>query len=77
MSQIHQMFAGQAHAEQVIAAAKEGSPTPMQLNRQLFYAHLYAGSYCEASGKNEDAMTHLSEAVKHEVPDYMYGVGRG
>jgi lipoprotein NlpI len=76
MSQIHEMFAGKLKPEQVIAAAKEGSPTPMQLNRQLLYAHLYAGLYCEAVGKSEEAKTHLTESVKHEVPDYMYGVAR-
>jgi len=48
----------------------------MQLNRQLFYAHLYAGLYCEAIGKSEAANAHMTEAVKHEVPDYMYGVAR-
>jgi lipoprotein NlpI len=76
MSQIHEMFAGKLKPEQVVAAAKEGNPAPAQLNRQLFYAHLYAGLYCEATGKNEEAKTHLTEAVKHEVPDYMYGVAR-
>jgi lipoprotein NlpI len=76
MSQIHEMFGGKLKPEQVIAAVKEGNPAPAQLNRQLFYAHLYAGLYCESIGKNEEAKTHMSEAVKHEVPDYMYGVAR-
>jgi lipoprotein NlpI len=76
MSQIHEMFAGKLKPEQVVAAAREGNPAPAQLNRQLFYAYLYAGIYCEAIGKNEQAKVHLTEAVKHEVPDYMYGVAR-
>lgn len=76
MSQIHEMFAGKLNPEQVVAAAREGNPAPAQLNRQLFYAHLYAGLYCESIGKNEEAKAHMTEAVKHEVPDYMYGVAR-
>jgi hypothetical protein len=76
MAQIHQMFAGKLMPEQVVAAAREGNPAPAQLNRQLFYAHLYAGLYCESIGKNKEAKAHLTEAVKHEVPDYMYGVAQ-
>jgi lipoprotein NlpI len=76
MAQIHQMFAGKLMPEQVVAAATEGNPAPAQLNRQLFYAHLYAGLYCESIGKNKEAKAHLTEAVKHEVPDYMYGVAQ-
>lgn len=76
MSQVHEMFAGKLKPEQVVGAAKEGNPAPAQLNRQLFYAHLYVGLYCEAIGKNQEAKANMSEAVKHEVPDYMYGVAR-
>jgi len=62
MSQIHEMFAGKLKPGQVIAAAREGNPAPAQLNRQLFYAYLYAGLYCESIGKNEEAKAHLTQA---------------
>jgi lipoprotein NlpI len=74
MAKIHEMFAGKASVEDVIAAAKAGDPLPAQLNRQLFYAHLYAGLYCEAIGKGEEALKHMRLAVEHDVPDYMHGV---
>jgi lipoprotein NlpI len=76
MMKVHEMFAGKATAEDVVAEAKKGDLAPAQLNRQLFYAHLYAGLYCEAIGKNDEAKMHLTEAVKHEVGDYMYGVAK-
>jgi lipoprotein NlpI len=76
MMKVHEMFAGKATVEEVIAEAKKGEPPAGVLNRQLFYAELYCGLYCEAIGKNEEAKKHLEEAVKHEVGDYMYGVAK-
>jgi lipoprotein NlpI len=76
MMKVHEMFAGKASVEDVIAEAKKGEPPAGLLNRQLFYAELYCGLYCEAIGKNEEAKKHLEEAVKHEVGDYMYGVAK-
>lgn len=76
MAKIHEMLAGKATPDDVIAAAKSGAPSPALLNRQLFYAHLYIGLYCESIGKKEEAARHLAEAVRHEVPDYMFGVAK-
>lgn len=76
MMKVHELFAGKASVEDVIAEAKKGEPPAGLLNRQLFYAELYCGLYCEAIGKNEEAKKHLEEAVKHEVGDYMYGVAK-
>ena len=76
MMKVHEMFSAKASVEDVIAEAKKGEPPAGQLNRQLFYAQLYAGLYCEAIGKNEEAKKHLEEAVKYEVGDYMYGVAK-
>lgn len=76
MMKVEEMFAGKASPDDVIAEAKRDNPQPTQLNRQLFYAHLYTGLYCEAIGKNDEAKKHLEESVKHEVPDYMYGVAK-
>jgi lipoprotein NlpI len=76
MSKIHEMFAGKATPQDVIAAAKAGDPSPVQLNRQLFYAYLYCGLYCESIGQNKEAKEHLTAAVQHEVPDYMFDVAK-
>jgi len=76
MMKVHEMLAGKASVEEVIAEAKKGEPGPAQLNRQLFYAHLYAGLYCEGIGKKEEAKKQMEEAAKHEVGDYMYGVAK-
>ncbi|MDB5322327.1 MAG: nlpI [Phycisphaerales bacterium] len=76
MAKVHEMFAGKATPEEVIATATAKDSIPIQINRQYFYAHLYIGLYCEAIGKNEEAKQHLTAAVKHEVPDYMYGVAK-
>lgn len=76
MARVHEMFAGKATPEEVIATAKSGDPSPAQLNRQLFYAHLYVALYCESTGKKEEAVRHLAEAVLHKLPDYMFGVAK-
>jgi lipoprotein NlpI len=76
MAKVHEMFAGKATPEGVIATATAKDSIPIQINRQYFYAHLYIGLYCEAIGKDEEARRHLTAAVKHEVPDYMYGVAK-
>ena len=76
MAQIHQMFAGKATPADVLTAATANNPTPNELKRHLFYAHLYIALYCESIGKDEEAKKHLTESLKHEVPDYMYGVAK-
>src|SRR5438105_1745593 len=48
MMQIYALFAGKAKPDDVLAAAKAGTPTAAQLRRQLFYANLYLGLYYEA-----------------------------
>src|SRR5204863_3723980 len=48
MMQIYALFGGKGSAEEVLAAAKAGNPSPAQLEQQLFYAHLYLGLYDEA-----------------------------
>ncbi len=74
MAKVQEMLAGKATVDEVLGAAKAGNPTAVELNRRLFYAHLYTSLYCEAIGKNEEAKQNLAAAAKHEVPDYMYGV---
>ncbi len=76
MMKVHELFAGRASEEDVMAAATANHAPPAQLNRQLFYAHLYIGLYFESIGNNEKAKEHLTAAVSHEVSDYMYGVAK-
>ena len=53
MMQIYALFAGKAKPDDVLAAAKAGTPTAAQLRRQLFYANLYLGLYYEALGNGK------------------------
>ena len=56
MRQIYQMFRGTLTPEEVVTAA--GAEPEAQ-----FYAHLYVGLYCEALGKNDPALEHISVAA--------------
>jgi lipoprotein NlpI len=75
MMKVHALYAGNATPADVLAVATAGNPNPAQLNRHLFYAHLYLGLYYEALNQPEKAKEHLTLAAeKHVVPDYMHGV---
>jgi lipoprotein NlpI len=76
MMKVHEMFAGKATPDDVLAEAKKNDPKPAQLNRHLFYAHLYIGLFHEATGNHDKAKEHLKAAIQHEVPDYMHGVAK-
>jgi lipoprotein NlpI len=77
MAQVQQLFAGKATEQDVLAAANANNPPPPQLNRQLFYAHLYLGLYEEAQNHPDKAKAYLTTAVeKHPIPDYMFGVAK-
>lgn len=75
MSEVYQLFAGQATPDDVLAAARAGNPTPAELNNRLFYAHLYLGLYFEATGNGELARSHITTAAeKHPIGHYMWNV---
>jgi lipoprotein NlpI len=88
MAQVQQMFAGQLTPDQVLTAAanvprakgESGRVDPVlqsQLNRQLFYAHLYIALYEEALSHPDQAKEHLTLAAnKYPVPDYMHAVAK-
>jgi lipoprotein NlpI len=77
MAQIHALYAGKATPADVLDAARAGEPNPTQLNRHLFYAHLYLGLHHEALNQPEKAKEHLTLAAeKHVVPDYMHAVAK-
>ena len=77
MRQVYDLYAGTLKPEEVMTAAKAGKPDMEQLNRQLFYAHLYLGIYHELEGKKKLALEHLHKATEeHRVGHYMWDVAR-
>ncbi len=60
MTQVHALFAGRGTAADVLAAAEAaGRDRPSA----LFYAHLYLGLYCEATGDDAGARDHIFKAA--------------
>lgn len=76
MMEIYALYRGKAEPEDVPAAARAGDPSPEQLNRRLFYAHLYLGLYYEANGKPKLCRKHLKQAVARPIEHYMWDVAR-
>ena len=76
MRQVYDLFKGELQPDDVIAAARAGKPEKEQLNRQLFYAHLYVGIYHDLAGDRKKAMEHLDLAVEHRIGHYMWDVAR-
>jgi len=78
MMEVHLLFAGKLKPEDVLkAAATPSSPSTLQLNRQLFYAHLYLGLYFDAVGDEKQARTHITQAAKQHLDGgYMGDVAR-
>lgn len=73
MAQVHALFADKAKPEDVLAAAKAGSPPADQLDTQLFYAHLYLGLYYEAMGDARLAREHIFKAATGFKADHYMG----
>lgn len=77
MMEVHALFANKIKPEDVLKAAQAGNPTPAELNRQLFYAHLYLGLYFEVIGDEKQARGHISQAAgQYRTDDYMGAVAR-
>ncbi len=79
MMEIYALFAGRATADDVLRAAGSTDANKAQLNRQLnrrmFYAHLYLGLFYEADGDEALAEKHLAIAAeKHKIGHYMWDV---
>ena len=76
MMDIYDLFRGVGSVGQVIQAAVAAS-SPVQKNRQLFYAHLYLGLYFEAWGDAQQSTVHIAESVKlKDSSNYMWHVAR-
>ncbi len=77
MKQIYDLYLGKLKPDDVFEAAKAGKPSKDQLNRHLFYAHLYVGIYHDLLGNKKQALTHLQQATeKHRIGHYMWDVAR-
>jgi lipoprotein NlpI len=77
MMQVYALFAGQGTADEVLAAARAGTPSEAELTQRLFYAHLYIGLFHEAGGNETLAQTHISKAAgDYSIDHYMGEVAR-
>jgi lipoprotein NlpI len=77
MMEVHALFAGKAKPEDVLKAASVKGAPKSQVDRQLFYAHLYLGLYFEAIGEEAKAHEHIKQAAgKVQSGDYMGDVAR-
>jgi lipoprotein NlpI len=81
MMVVYELFRGRAKPADVLDAVKKGEPAADELNRRLFYAHLYLGLYHESLGDAKRALEHLTTAAEHRIssgggPGYMWEVAR-
>ncbi len=63
MKQVYELFKGEGKPEDVIDAAKAGSPAYETLKDRMCYAHLYLGLYFEAAGDDKLAREHMEKAA--------------
>ena len=76
MAQVHQLFAGKATLQDVLAAA-QAAPSTTSAGEPLFYAHLYLGLYFEAIGEDKQAREYiLKAAARSKANGYMGDVAR-
>ena len=77
MMQVYSMFAGKLKPDEVMAAVRDGDPKAAELNKRLFYAHLYLGLWAEVNGDKKTALAHLNKATDdHPFGHYMWDVAR-
>jgi lipoprotein NlpI len=74
MMRIYDLYRGKAKPDDVLRAARDGTPSAEALNLRLFYAHLYIGLWHEAAGDEDKAREHILEAEKHRIGHYMWDV---
>ena len=77
MMEVHALFIGKLKPEDVLASANAGDVKGPQLERNLFYAHLYLGLYYEIIGDAEKSAKYIRlAAAKTEEHGYMGDVAR-
>lgn len=74
MMEVYDLYRGAAKPNDVLTAVLAGDPPPAELNARRFYAYLYLGLYCEATGDADAARDNLELAVQHKIGHYMYDV---
>jgi lipoprotein NlpI len=74
MMEIYELYRGKLKPADVFAAIDARAPSKDARKVPIFYAHLYVGLWHEASGRPEEAKTHILEAEKHKIAHYMWDV---
>ena len=76
MARVHQLFAGKATPQDVLAAA-QAAPDQTRSGEPMFYANLYLGIYFEAIGENKKAREYILKAAERSKQNgYMGDVAR-
>lgn len=73
MREVHALFAGTGTADQVLAAASNGSAPSLEDRDHLCYAHLYLGLYYEAMGDTARCAHHIRLAAYDYAMDHYMG----
>ena len=74
---VYHMFQGKLDPQQVLQHAERTSGTEAERRNNLFYAHLYVGLFHESASRPEEALRHITIAVKkYPSPHYMGDVAR-
>ncbi len=76
MAEIQKLYAGKLKPEDVLAAAEKTDAKKREGTSARFYAHLYVALWYDAEGDAKKVKEHLTIAVKNEISDYMWKVGR-
>jgi lipoprotein NlpI len=74
MMQVYALYSGKIKPDEVLAAVEAGRPGAEELNKRLFYAHLYLGLYHEVAGDKKRALEHMTKAEEHKIGHYMWDV---
>ncbi len=74
LMKVDALFRGNAEPLEVLARAKQSAPSGEQLERRLFYGHLYVALYHAAQENRELEGVHIREAESRVLPDYMWDV---
>ncbi len=76
MMQVQELIQGKKGIADVIEAAEKIPSTKKGSSYDRFYGYLYAGLYCDAIGKPEEAAKWLEKSVDEKVDGYMYDVAK-
>ena len=77
MAEIHELFAGEAPASEVLEAASAVAGPKEEQRQAHFHAYLYLGLYADVLGRTEEARKYFQEAVPLASPrDFMGHVAR-